>query len=205
MEIVTARSSLLSNFEVFQLLREQQLQQEAAASTEDNRTTPGTKTLEPSVQPLTHNEHVPAENQLRIQNETIAYLSSEPHPTLRHDPSSIKTLLENLRAFDLTKAEKLMIVNLAPSTNVELYTIVEELEDRLQDQVDEILEVVKASLSSQPVQVIRNVTRRNGTTQQPGDTEMNEDLIGEWAGEEQVYYDEGLGCHDDLAEEMDED
>lgn len=54
-----------------------------------------------------------------------------PHATLRQNEPSIAKLLEGLRSIGnaegggaaLTKAEKLMVVNLAPTTDVELYTV----------------------------------------------------------------------------------
>ena len=77
--------------------------------------------------------------------------------------------MKDLAPYDLTKAEKLQIVNLAPTEAVELYVvslpssvcaarvlspsigwkqIVEEIEDRLGDNMDNILSTVKASLST---------------------------------------------------------
>ncbi|KAH9932731.1 uncharacterized protein BXZ73DRAFT_101270 [Epithele typhae] len=57
---------------------------------------------------------------------------------------------ENLRTveveWDLTKAEKLQVVNLAPTEAVELYVIVEEFEDRFGERMDDMLNAVKGSL-----------------------------------------------------------
>lgn len=53
-----------------------------------------------------------------------------PHPTLRQSEQGIASMLKQLRTFDdlpdkagLTKAEKLMVTNLAPTTDVELYAV----------------------------------------------------------------------------------
>ena len=84
----------------------------------------------------------------------------------------IQHLTKNLAPFGLTKAEKLQIVNLTPVEPVELYVvratpplstppsslspfvpipqIVEELEDRLGNCMEEVLGVVRASLTAPP-------------------------------------------------------
>lgn len=82
-------------------------------------------------------------------------------------PAGITKLVKDLAPFELTKAEKLQVVNLAPTEPVELYVvrlylyrfhfeminirqIVEELEDRLGDRMDDILTAVRASLDAPP-------------------------------------------------------
>ena len=86
----------------------------------------------------------------------------------RQSERSVRALTTGLRKYDLTKAEKLQMVNLAPTEPVELYVVshrfilsiigtgllislkvVEELEDRF-DSMDEILELVKSTLSDSP-------------------------------------------------------
>ncbi len=73
-------------------------------------------------------------------------------------------LVKTLSGYDLTKAEKLQIVNLAPKSLVELYAvrrshcilqrsdaseqIVEELEDRLGGSMEELVAEIKSTLSS---------------------------------------------------------
>jgi hypothetical protein len=55
--------------------------------------------------------------------QTIQYLSAEYQPTPSQSPSRITKLVKDLAPFDLTKAEKLQIVNLAPIEIVELYVV----------------------------------------------------------------------------------
>lgn len=55
--------------------------------------------------------------------QTLAYLSKAPLPTLRQDEESMRGLLKELRQWDLTKGEKLQIVNLAPDSAVMLYSV----------------------------------------------------------------------------------
>ncbi|EEB86558.1 hypothetical protein MPER_16445, partial [Moniliophthora perniciosa FA553] len=61
----------------------------------------------------------------------IQYLTADYQPTRSQTPEGIKRLVKDLGEYNLTKAEKLQVVNLAPTQPVELYVIVEELEDRL--------------------------------------------------------------------------
>lgn len=55
--------------------------------------------------------------------EAIQYLSADYQPTTLHTEAGIVQLTKNLAAFDLTKAEKLQVVNLAPTEPVELYVV----------------------------------------------------------------------------------
>jgi hypothetical protein len=55
--------------------------------------------------------------------QTIQYLSADFQPTTFQSPSGITQLVKDLAPFDLTKAEKLQVVNLAPTQPVELYVV----------------------------------------------------------------------------------
>ena len=63
------------------------------------------------------------ENLRTIEVEAIQYLSAEYQPTAVQNEGGIVQLTKNLAAYDLTKAEKLQIVNLAPTEAVELYVV----------------------------------------------------------------------------------
>ena len=86
------------------------------------------------------------ENLRTMELEAIQYLSADYQPTRQQSDASIQRLVKNLSSYNLTKAEKLQIVNLAPTEPVELYVIVEELEDRLGNRMGEILGIVRNSL-----------------------------------------------------------
>ncbi|KAF9258604.1 hypothetical protein L218DRAFT_909245 [Marasmius fiardii PR-910] len=144
MEVIDARSALLSNFEVLDLLRVLEndhitrtktalriKKEEEASGNTSKRST----------------DAVSSENLRTIQVEAIQYLSADYQPTRSQSTEGIKQLCRNLRQYDLTKAEKLQVINLAPTKPVELYVIVEELEDRLGDTMNNVLEVVQSSLS----------------------------------------------------------
>ncbi|KXN82815.1 hypothetical protein AN958_02089 [Leucoagaricus sp. SymC.cos] len=127
MEVLNPRSSLLSNYEVLTLLQELE-------STHLERSKAAVrikKEEEAAGAPHTHSNPIPdiSENIRTIQVEAIQYLSSDYLPAI-------------------SNAEKLQIVNMAPTTPVELYVIVEELEDRLGDAMDSILSTIQSSLSS---------------------------------------------------------
>jgi len=92
-----------------------------------------------------------SENLRTVEFEAIQHLSAPFHASLRQNEASIARLVKDLAPYGLTKAEKLQIVNLAPTDLVELYVIVEELEDRLSDEkTQEILTLVRRSLSDRP-------------------------------------------------------
>ncbi|KAF8061611.1 HRDC-like protein [Lyophyllum atratum] len=149
MEVVNPRSALLSNYEVLSLLRELESDHLARAKTavrvkkeEEAAGHPPRPTGDGAV------FGEPSENLRTVEIEAIQYLSADYLPTTRQSPEGITRLVKALASYDLTKAEKLQIVNLAPTLPVELYVIVEELEDRLGDRMEEILTHVQSNLSS---------------------------------------------------------
>ncbi|KAG9025478.1 hypothetical protein FRB95_010112 [Tulasnella sp. JGI-2019a] len=224
MEIVKARSALLSNYEVYKLLTDQRRQQaqkvqsdaKGKVKAKDSGDVVGA-TGSGGGAPTTT---VPP-NLAKIQDETIEYLELAPHPTLRQNAPNIAKLLEDLRTVGstteggagLTKPEKLMVVNLAPTTDVEIYTIVEELEDRLPTEIQTILDMVSNSLLPEPMQ---GVEATNGLAE-GGDgrddagygddmfDEGAEDGYGEYEEEPQEFYSEpAYGDRPDTPPELDE-
>ncbi|XP_018318999.1 DNA-directed RNA polymerase III subunit RPC9 [Agrilus planipennis] len=76
-----------------------------------------------------------------ITYETLRYLESTPckHQT----PESIENCLKALKHYNLTKNEKLMLINTPPITPLEIQLMVEESEERLtEEQVEEILQII---------------------------------------------------------------
>ena len=55
--------------------------------------------------------------------QAIQYLSADYQPTAQQSEAGIAQLTRSLAPYDLTKAEKLQIVNLAPTEPVELYVV----------------------------------------------------------------------------------
>jgi len=66
-------------------------------------------------------------------------------------PESVQEFLLKVEKFSLTKAERLQVLNLRPSTAVEVHLIVEDCEERMSSStVDELLETVRNTLPPPP-------------------------------------------------------
>jgi len=151
MEVLNARSALLSNHEVLTLLQELDSDHLARTKTairiKKEEDSSGNVIGRAGYDPTTDDV---SENLRTVEVEAIQYLSADYQPTISQTSTGITKLVKDLASFELTKAEKLQVVNLAPTEPVELYVIVEELEDRLGDRMDDILTVVRASLNEAP-------------------------------------------------------
>lgn len=96
------------------------------------------------------------------------------------------------------------LLSLTPTAHISINQIVEELEDRLGQQIDQVLDIVKASFSN-PAQR----TRINGQNLPPAQVVIEE--ADQWDEDADAIYDEeyfddtgaGAGVEGDL--EMDED
>ncbi|CAG8433833.1 9596_t:CDS:10 [Ambispora gerdemannii] len=121
-------SALLSNHEVLQLLEEMREKQR-----EQDRLNPK------------NTKH--AENFQTIQFEVIEYLKSDQSPVDSQSATQIQSLLDGLKEYPLTKIEKLQIINMRPTSIIELHVLIEEPEDRdLMGKFPEICELVKLHL-----------------------------------------------------------
>ena len=82
-----------------------------------------------------------------VTYETLKCL--EQTPCVQQTPTIISQMCEKLKSFDLRKKEILQILNLRPTTPVELQLIIEDLETRLTDtQSNELIEIIKNHLPS---------------------------------------------------------
>lgn len=117
MEIIETPPVLLCNAEVLACL---------SSSNTHNTTTINSKKRSP-------------QNVLTIDFEVAQYLHSTSPP-----PPHTPALLDRLSQWPLTRAERLMLVNLRPQSVVEFYVIVEECEERFaEDQIEAILAIFK--------------------------------------------------------------
>ncbi|KAK4210007.1 RNA polymerase Rpb4-domain-containing protein [Rhypophila decipiens] len=117
MKILDTQDALLPNYEVYQLLVDQQVAQKRA-----QRPAPG--------------------NHQIICSQVLTYLRETPSPlanqeqTKTYNNNSAQTLVDKLRplSLGLEKGELLQIMNLRPSSSALLSTVVEQLEDRLSEE-----------------------------------------------------------------------
>ncbi|KAI9248584.1 HRDC-like protein [Phascolomyces articulosus] len=125
MIIENARAAMLSNYEVLQLLEEQQENQKKAQDATDGISVP--------------------ENLRTVQFELTEYLKTTACST--QDQQQVKEFVEAMKSYELTLAEKLQLLNLRPRSAVEIYLLIEECEERFsEDQLEELLQTVISSL-----------------------------------------------------------
>ncbi|KAG8715547.1 hypothetical protein FRC08_010461 [Ceratobasidium sp. 394] len=215
MEVVDKSSALLSNYEVLALLSELEADQLAKARShlaakkeEESAQLNGT-----SVPPVAGNpvhDEVP-QNLRTVEVELIAHLKDQYSLMQRQNDVAIRNLTHALGKFSLTKSEKLQIVNLAPRQLVELYVIIENLEERFSDDdLNEMLQLVEQSFLVTPAAVPRPppkaaVNAINHTVNAQADADGDADAAWDTAegdGMENYLVHETGGGVDDL--EMDD-
>ncbi|XP_033736891.1 DNA-directed RNA polymerase III subunit RPC9-like [Pecten maximus] len=117
MEIINDNAAMLTNYEVLTLLSDIQAGR-------------GQKKPDKSLQQLA-----------TITYEAVKYLEDKPCKT--QTPEIIEQFMTDVQSYNLTKSEKVQLLNQYPSTAVEIQLIVEESEERLtEDQIYELLEVI---------------------------------------------------------------
>ncbi|KAG6900944.1 hypothetical protein C0993_004381 [Termitomyces sp. T159_Od127] len=208
-EIVNARAALLSNYEVMTLLRELESDHLARAKTalrvKKEEEAAG---LPPRLSGSDTVFGEASENLRPVEVEAIQYLTADYLPTTRQSPEGITKLVKDLASYELTKAEKLQIVNLAPTMPVELYVIVEELEDRLGDGMEDLLTCVNSSLGAPaaPAAELSSLTQPSDTSSYPHSSLVDDSLDYPEMYQEEIIFDdagEGVGIEGDL--DMEED
>lgn len=89
------------------------------------------------------------QNQLAtITYQTIRFL--EDTPCKNQSAEKIRKFLQAIEPFNLTKCEKLTLLNVCPKTALEIQLIVEDSEDRLSNEdVESLLETIQNCLVEQ--------------------------------------------------------
>lgn len=126
MEVLNEKAAMLSNYEVFQLLQET-----------ENQTKGGNSKKRQA-------KHL-------VNLSTICYEARkhlEKTPCKSQSPEIIEDFLKAMEPFKLTKAEKLQLLNLRPTTPVEIQLIIEDSEERLKtdQEIEELLNVIATKL-----------------------------------------------------------
>jgi len=126
MEVLNEKAAMLSNYEVYQLLQE----------TENQNKGDKTKKNQP--------KHLV--NLSTICYEARKYL--EKTPCKNQSPEIIEDFLKAMQPFNLTRAEKLQLLNLRPTTPVEIQLIIEDSEERFKtdQEIEELLNVIATKL-----------------------------------------------------------
>eukprot|EP00962_Isochrysis_galbana_P002880 scaffold795_cov115-Isochrysis_galbana.AAC.4 len=122
MKVKDSNAGKLTNFEVRALLKRQVQERKRA---EKKAPLPGARrALSLSVRSLQDVEE--------ISEQALSYLNRAPWKTQTRE--SIARFIDALAPFPLTRSEELMLVNARPRSLVEIHLIVEECEERLNDE-----------------------------------------------------------------------
>jgi len=87
------------------------------------------------------------QNRLAVERQTLHYISTYT-PAGAQNMDSVKKCLSTIKALDLglTEAELLMIANLVPTSEVELYTLLEDITERgIEGHIQRIIDIVRES------------------------------------------------------------
>ncbi|GHJ88531.1 hypothetical protein NliqN6_4933 [Naganishia liquefaciens] len=230
MNVVKARAALLSDYEVLLQFQSQHednkkiteaiAEQKAAIKAKQDGDWRAMKRYD-SLRP----ERKQEQNNLAIRGVTDdllfateqvnAYLSGPLSHAKQQNPHGIQKLLQGLPQFKLTKAEELQIINLAPKKIIELYLIIDECDERLNDdQQQELLDLVQQTLDLTPTEdmtmiedheeieaeydAINDEEHQMHWDEQGGDMEAEEEFYAEskWGGGAGIE-DEGDGAIDE--------
>ncbi|KAG5914042.1 hypothetical protein E4U42_000719 [Claviceps africana] len=149
MKILEAQSAVLSNYEVYQHLTDQRDRYKQTK----RRGPPNFET---------------------VVRELLQYLRTEPSPLsqqpLTYTPDCIAQLLEQLRPYELSKGEVVMILNLRPASVAALNTIIEDMPERFSDEQQEDMVNSVAQILGQFE--VAEEAEENG--EQNGDVDMDE-------------------------------
>ena len=125
MEIINENSAMLSNYEMYTLLNDIQTGQNSQKK------------------PSKHQKHLAT-----ISYSTLKYL--EKTPCKEQSPEVISKFMQALGPFNLTRAEKLQLLNTRPTTAVEIQLLIEESEERLtEEQIEQLLDIVSSILGGE--------------------------------------------------------
>ena len=137
MRVLNAHDGVMTNFEVAQLLQDQQRlrdEQEAALPL------PGARRGTAGSAAWSSQQTVSA-----LSDQVLAYL--EKTGNTAQEEASIVTFTQEVARFGLTRTECLGLANTPPSSTVEVHLLVEECEERLSaDDVRELLELCQRTL-----------------------------------------------------------
>ena len=122
MEVIDDNAALLSNYEVYSLLQD--------------------------IQGGKNGQKKPNKSQNNLS--TILYSTLkvlEKTPAKDQSSEIIEAFMQRVERFNLTKAEKLQLLNQRPTSAVEIQLLIEESEERMsEEQIEELLDVITQCL-----------------------------------------------------------
>ncbi|KAL0414485.1 UNVERIFIED_CONTAM: hypothetical protein Sradi_1650200 [Sesamum radiatum] len=80
----------------------------------------------------------------------------EQTPACNQTRDIIHKFVDECKKFDLAKAEILNVANMRPSSAVEVYTIIEECDSRMEEKIDDFVEMILQVLPPHPSQAEPN-------------------------------------------------
>jgi len=136
MEVLKKNSAILSNSEVYALLKQTKLDLTQKLIRKKNLDA-NNANLNQQI-----DKHLPT-----IVYESLKYL--ETTNCVSQSPKIVAEFLERVKKYNLTKVETLAILNHCPQSQVELQCLVEDSEERFTvEQMDELLDVILTHLPS---------------------------------------------------------
>ncbi|GAA5988128.1 hypothetical protein JCM10908_002074 [Rhodotorula pacifica] len=153
METVNDRAGFLCNYEVLEVLRQQQQDRikqlkelTGGVGGEMNGKRIGRYQ---DIAQREEAERIQPQDLHTVSWEAVQYLEADAHPMRRQTSAGVAKLLDGLDDYELTKSERLQIVNLAPQTLVELHVCIEDLAERYSDEQQEaLLDLVRSHLGT---------------------------------------------------------
>ncbi|KAJ3472259.1 hypothetical protein NLG97_g11144 [Lecanicillium saksenae] len=128
MKILEAQAAVLSNYEVYQHVADQKDRYKKIK----RRGPPNMET---------------------VARELLQYLRTAPSPLsqtpITYTPACIKTLIQRLQPFELSKGEVVMILNLRPCSVAALNTVLEDMGDRYTETEQEQLVTIISEVLGQ--------------------------------------------------------
>mmetsp|Transcript_71228 Transcript_71228/g.225122 ORF Transcript_71228/g.225122 Transcript_71228/m.225122 type:complete len:140 (+) Transcript_71228:91-510(+) len=126
MKLLEVNSGLLTNFEVLEVVRARGADPEQPVATSLS----------------------PVQLQTASASETKALQFLTQSPVGGYTREGVRSFLDAIEVLQLTKAEKLQLINLRPTSAVEVHLVVEDCEERLKpEQVDNLIELVSEHLA----------------------------------------------------------
>ncbi|ORY87486.1 RNA polymerase Rpb4-domain-containing protein [Leucosporidium creatinivorum] len=199
METVNVRAGFLCNHEVLAILRQQRdartKEIKALGEAKVKRVAKLGRKPFNKEQEDDEVERIQPQDLHTVTFECIKYLEEPVHPLRRQTNASINKLLDELEKLDLTKAERLQILNLAPTTLVALVVCVDDFEERFQtpEEQEHILTLVKEHLGAEDAATAHAHAATNGKGKAAGDDVMEVEEEEYDAMEDEGLVDEGTG------------